>query len=143
MRFLCGILSTVWAISALGCSALIANAGIDLEQIDTRELIVQEFGQPLSVHYTEDGTIESFHTRRKIAEPLKAAGYCMEFGMLLGVYEPKSTAVEVGLFTWNSVIGRDFRILFDQSGNAVRYELYFDDDDLPVSQLETQNVTDE
>lgn len=124
MRFLCGALSTVWAVSSLGCSALIAGAGVDLEQFETRERVVQEFGQPISSYHTDDGPVERFRIRRKIAEPLKASGYCMEFGMLLGIYEPKSTVVEVGLFTWNSIFGREFSVAYDQSGKAIQYYLY-------------------
>jgi hypothetical protein len=106
-----------------GCSTLIARSGDDLSALTTREKVHEAFGNP-SMSGTSDGQLfEDFHTRRKIAEPMRSISLGLGTVMTFGVSELFCFPGELCLLGRTSLLGRDIRFSYDSEGVVTHIEL--------------------
>ena len=104
-----------------GCSAMIARTGTDLASLTSRDGVIEMFGPPSSSVQTKDTLVETFKTRRKIADPMLAWGYGMEFCMV-GIFEPENTAAELIGLARNKAFGQTIQFTFDSSDDIITYQ---------------------
>jgi hypothetical protein len=94
-----------------GCSALIANSGIKIDHLQTRQQVQAVFGEPTENGVIDAGFYEVYHTRRKISNPMHM--YDVAFVTYWGLTEPVYFIGELGSLARTVVMGRDVRFEYD------------------------------
>ncbi|MBV9121755.1 MAG: hypothetical protein JO112_00160 [Planctomycetes bacterium] len=105
-------------LSFTGCSLLIARSGMDLQTLTTREEVHHKFGPPLATGTIDGHPFEDFHTRRKISEPERSAGWSMGLAMTWGLVEFYLFPHEVYLLGRRTFLGQDIRFTYDSAGKV-------------------------
>jgi hypothetical protein len=117
------ILLAISMVGSSGCSFMIAGAGTDLRSITTREEVHKQFGTPLTSEVIDGQSVETFHTRQKICEPIWASGMEMAVGMSIGLAEIVCGPVEFVRLVQRTVLGQELNVIYDATGKVKRWEL--------------------
>jgi YD repeat-containing protein len=129
MRIAC-LLLLIAAMSASGCSGLIARSGTDLTALKSRDEVHAMFGQPVAtgvVKGCEGETFEVYVTRRKIAalpeEPSgrgpESLAYPGTLFFSLGTCELVLIPEQLTLMAVRFVGGEKIRFTYDRSGRLI------------------------
>ena len=115
-----------------GCSAIIARAGIDLQELRSMTAIEDKFGEPAAVgkeasaeylfpsnHADVNHSLKVYETRRKIGSGTRATGNVLSFFALFGILEPYNFAQELRLLAKNWVCGVHIAVVYDSSDVVV------------------------
>lgn len=94
-----------------------AQRGENLGKLATREEVHQSFHQPTAILTHGSDIVEEYHTRRKIAEPMRGAGLGMGFAMTCGLTEFIAFPCECYRFSRRVLLGQSLAFTYDASGN--------------------------
>lgn len=99
-----------------GCTAAILRTGFDTRQLETREDVRREFGDPDSNGEQDGHPFDDIHTRRKVKQRMDAwvaeCGSAATFGLFDLVGVPASLTQ----IAYRSVAGQDLRFVYDSNG---------------------------
>jgi len=102
-----------------GCSVLIANCGKDLNVLDDRDQVRQEFGEPVATGIEDGKQFEDFRSHWKVADPYWGGpGYAMGMILTAGLYELGGFPYQVYCASRATIVGQDIRFYYDRAGNV-------------------------
>ena len=108
----------VCTVFSSGCSALIARSGSSVSSLTTKDEVHERFGLPATSATVAGQPVESFHTRRKISEPLRSACLGMGIVMTFGLGEVIAFPHELYLLGRRTLFGQEIRFAYDSDGNV-------------------------
>lgn len=116
MRYL--LLGFLAVLPCCGCASHIAASGEDLTALTTREQVREKLGEPAASGSSDDETYEDFHSRCKVAEPMRARALIMGTQMTLGLGELIFFPGELLLTGRRTLTGQDIRFTYDAAGKV-------------------------
>ena len=102
-----------------GCGALLTQAGTNVSNIPTRDMVHQEFGKPSAAGVEDGHPYEDFVTYRKIAEPEAGEGLVILDLSTAFLAEAVLFPMELYLMTDHAIEGQKLHFTYDEKGNVV------------------------